>query len=398
MSLLLVYNPVCGSSSGREIAEQEVLPLLAKHGIVPAQVAGTQYAGHAGILVLEFLEKMSPHSDHTIILVSGDGTLHEIINALHERKSSEIPVCTIKLVLVPGGTANALHSSLFPPSPGSETTLSAVHAYLSSSSSLKPLAIAKTIIQAADDSSSTGGRTSILSAVVTSTSLHACILHDAEALRATVPGLDRFKLAAAQNATRWYNAHLRLLPSTRVQSSPVLQYDALLGRFVAAPNADTPVELAGPFAYMLSTVNVDRLEPTFRITPLQRTYPPSPPTTMDVVIVRPQRDPSLSGTGDAQRELFKDKVWAVMGGAYQDGVHIAFAYGAEGKVEPASKGQPVVEYFRVGGWEWIPGDDDERAYLVCADGAILTIPTGGKAVSRVLEGQELGFNISVYSL
>lgn len=366
MPLLVLYNPVSGSSSAQEIVNKQVLPLLKTHGAEPDKVVSTEHAGHAGTIVADFVSAAPEGSDLNLILVSGDGTLHEIVNALYDRTWSAH--LNIKLALVPGGTANALHSSFFPPIPGSETTLSAVHALLGSDSHLTPLALAHTTISASPLSPA-GEQTSVLSSVVISTSLHASILLDAEALRATVPSIERFKLAAAQNATRWYNARLRLLPSPATSDlpsdapAPVLQYVPPLDQFVAAPapvatSADAgptaALELTGPFAYMLSTVNVDRLEPAFRITPLQRAHPPVPPATADIVVVRPTRDPSVKDSSEAEREKFKDKVWATMGGAYQDGAHVRSTYGEDGSIGSTGTGQPVVEYFRAGGWEWIP--------------------------------------------
>ncbi len=157
-----------------------------------------------------------------------------------------------------------------------------------------------------------------------------------------MPGIERFKIAAAQNATTWYRARARLL-------DPVQRYDVTSGAFVALEEQ----ELLGPFAYFLSTVNVDRLEQHFRITPLQRTLPPPHGTqTMDVLIIRPLRDPSLEGKdGEAERERFKERIWGALGGAYQDGAHVHARYtNPDGKAD----GPPMVEYFRVGGWEWIP--------------------------------------------
>lgn len=365
MPLLVVYNPVSGSSSARDIVDKQVLPLLQKHGREPDKVIGTEHSGHAGTIVADFASTATEGSDLQVILVSGDGTLHEIVNALHDRTWSA--TLNVKLALVPGGTANALHSSFFPPMPGSETTLSSVHALLLDRSPT-PLALARTTISPSVLSPA-GEQTSVLSAVVVSTSLHASILLDAEALRATVPSIERFKLAAAQNATRWYNARLRLLPSSahpELQSdapAPVLQYAPPLDQFIAAPSPaatgegagpTAALELSGPFAYMLSTVNVDRLEPAFRITPLQRDHSPVPPATADVAIVRPTRDPSNKDGSEAEREKFKDKVWAVLGGAYQDGAHVRSTYADDGSISSTGAGQPVVEYFRAGGWEWIP--------------------------------------------
>ncbi|KAI0315535.1 hypothetical protein OF83DRAFT_346993 [Amylostereum chailletii] len=415
MALLVIYNPVCGSSSGQQIAESQVLPLLHKHDKVPDKVVRTESSRHAGEIVVDFVKNAPPDGELTIVLVSGDGTLHDIVNALYtyansrEKKEKAIP--QLRLVLVAGGTANALHSSYFPPSglPDSSTLLSSLHSYLSPSSSLTPLTLTRTTILSPSD----GEITSIVSAVVTSTSLHASILHDAEELRPSIPSLDRFKVAAEKNATRWYHArlHLHSAPSASTLGthapvpSPILQYDPTKDVFVPVVSTSSEndssssqvLELEGPFSYMLTTVNVDRLEPTFRISPLHRSHPPLSPQTTDVVVVRPLRDPSLDNESEESRSSFKAKVWGALGGAYQDGAHVKLRYGANGELAREGEGETVVECFRAGGWEWIPDAEDEKAHLVCADGTIVTIPAGGKAVSRVLSSADVGFDAVVYA-
>ena len=350
MPLIVVYNPVSGDRNGAQLATDTILPLLTSHGLTPDKVAATEHAGHAGPLLLSYINGLTPPERAegiTLVLVSGDGTLHEIVNALHgARAEQDGPFPSLRIVLIPGGTANALHATFFPPSSSSSAEpalLSSLLAFLSPSTPrLVPLTLALTTIPGT--AAPPGG---VVSAVVTSTSLHAAILHDSEALRASVPGVERFKMAAAQNATTWYRARARLL-------GPVQRYDVAADKFVALEEEEEQRELLGPFAYFLSTVNVDRLEPLFRISPLQRTLPPPHGTqTMDVLVVRPLRDPELEGKdGEAERERFKEKVWGVFGRAYQDGAHIHARYASlDGKTDG---GPPVVEYFRVGGWEWIP--------------------------------------------
>ncbi|KAH9174251.1 hypothetical protein EDB89DRAFT_1954009 [Lactarius sanguifluus] len=334
MPLIVVYNPVCGDRKGARLTTETVLPLLTSRGLTPHKVAATEHAGHAGTLLLSYINGLAPPERAegiTLILVSGDGTLHEIVNALYG--------------------ARAEKDSSFP-------SLRIV---------LKGLASFRS--------------------VVTSTSLHAAILHDSEALRASVPGIERFKIAAAQNATTWYRARARLL-------EPVQRYDVASGAFVTL--AEEQQELLGPFAYFLSTVNVDRLEQHFRIAPLQRSLPPPHGTqTMDVLIIRPLRDPSLEGKdGEAEREGFKDRIWGALGGAYQDGAHVHARYAnPDGKKD----GPVVVEYFRVGGWEWIPEEDDEKAHLLCADGTIFHAQKGGKISSNVLARTAHDLDIAVYA-
>lgn len=118
-------------------------------------------------------------------------------------------------------------------------------------------------------------------------------MHDSESLRATIPGIDRFKVAAKQNSTKWYNSHAKLLP---IASLGVVQlYDPESKIFRDHPDADEDdpiVDLHGPFVYFVSTVNVDRLEPAFRITPLAKDITPSE-ATCDIVVIRPFEDPTV---------------------------------------------------------------------------------------------------------
>jgi diacylglycerol kinase family enzyme len=351
MPLLVIYNPACGDHSAANLTTGTILPLLAAHDIVPDKVIATEHVGHAGTLLLSYVDGLTPATRTegiTLVLISGDGTLHEIVNALQSaRAKREDPFPSLRIVLIPGGTANAMHSTFFPPSSAEESTrLASLLSFLSATPRLVPLTFAHTSISPPVLPDAGDGDNGVVSIVVTSTALHAAILHDSEALRETVPGVERFKLAAAQNTTTWYRARARLL-------GPVQRYDIITDALVHVDEKEESLELQGPFAYFLSTVNVDRLEPLFRIAPLQRAMPPPPGAlTMDVLVVRPLRDPSLAGkAGEEERERFKERIWSAIGGAYQDGAHIRARYDTQdGKAD----GPPIVEYFRVKGWEWIP--------------------------------------------
>lgn len=367
MPLIVIYNPASGDRTAAKLTTDTIIPLLATHHVTPDKVAATKYVGHAGELVLSYLDSLAPSTPTepiTLVLVSGDGTLHEIVNALHSARSRrEASFPSLRIVPIPGGTANALHSTFFPPSSSSteSTLLAPLLSFLSATPRLVPLSFAHVTISSSPpalrnphkfpvtaESRSASSDVDVISVVVTSTALHAAILHDSEALRASVPGIERFKLAAEQNTTTWHRARLNLLP-------PVQQYDANTGAFIdliREEEVGESMELVGPFAYFLSTVNVDRLEPLFRITPLQRTIPPPPGAhTMDILAVRPFLDTSLEGRCDEEtRERFKDKIWGVVNAAYQDGAHIKARHDSP----DGTKGMPVVEYYRVGGWQWIP--------------------------------------------
>lgn len=190
----------------------------------------------------------------------------------------------------------------------------------------------------------------------------------------------RFKIAAERNAKKWFKARVKLLPSA-TQSSPEI-YDPSSQSFVPFPGFDKRNSfLEGPFAYFLSTINVDRLEPAFLVTPLSRSIP-APAGSTDIVIIRPQRNPNFKEDTKEEREAFAAKTWEVMGGAYKEGAHIGIRY-PTGAGESEEKGPLVVEYFRCGGWEWHPDEEDEDAHLVCTDGLISKIEKGGWAECRV---------------
>ncbi|KAF8197381.1 ATP-NAD kinase-like domain-containing protein [Pholiota molesta] len=372
---LVLANPVCGDATAPAFLGEHVLPLLAANNVPVLAVVTTTSADHAPALVAQHLDASA--APLTVVLASGDGTLHDIISALP-------PARPVHFVLVPCGTANALYASLFPPTTPADSDphyrLQSVRAFIDRKPPTR-LSLASTTLSAPG----VGDKSVSVSAVVVSTSLHASILHDSEALRAEHPGIERFKIAAQQNSTKWYNARLTLTPAP---AQPAVQiYDPAADAFVPHPDApaanDTPLTLSGPFVYFLSTINVDRLEPAFRIAPLARAHPA--PSTCDVVVIRPLRAPNVHADTPAARAAFAATTWAVLTAAYQDGAHVRLKYAVDGEGLPApdAEGAFVVEYLRCGGWEWVPDADDEAAHFVCADGAVSSIPVHGSAVCAI---------------
>ncbi|KDR81362.1 hypothetical protein GALMADRAFT_59583 [Galerina marginata CBS 339.88] len=355
--LVSIINPVCGHSDAAQFFAAHVLPLLTPPDLL---VVHTTAKGHAETVLRDLPDPL------TVVLCSGDGTLQEIITALAPRP--------VTFVLVPCGTANALYASLFPPTKDHDPVdykLKSLHAFIRKSTPVH-LSLASTALF-----SPAGSVQAALSSVVVSTSLHASILHHSEALRQSHPGIERFKIAAQQNSSKWYNGRVNLVPPPSLGHVQV--YDPKSNTFV--PHTQS-THLDGPFIYFLSTVNVDRLEPEFRISPLARAIPP-PPSTCDIVILRPLRDPSTPEDTPQSRLSFVEKTWKVLGAAYQDGAHVRLTYNQDGQILPDGDGPPVIEYFRCAGWEWFPDDQDQDAHLVCADGAILHIPEHGHAVCSV---------------
>ncbi|KAJ3884139.1 hypothetical protein GG344DRAFT_60780, partial [Lentinula edodes] len=90
------------------------------------------------------------------------------------------------------------------------------------------------------------------------------------------------------------------------------------------------VDLYGPFAYFLSTVNVDRLEPAFRITPLVKDIPSANDASCDLVAIRPFSSPVVSIDTPEARVNFVSILWDTL--QYQNGNHVNLRYDEEGKV------------------------------------------------------------------
>ncbi|KAF9532441.1 ATP-NAD kinase-like domain-containing protein [Crepidotus variabilis] len=352
MMVSVVINPVCGHKDGLDFYSTHVANKFPEN---------TKYTTNQD---LQFLLNDKPE---TIVVASGDGTLHEIINYLAAGGH-----LNVAFVLLPCGTANALYASLFSSSSLDQSTpeyrLQSLNAYLQQKAP-KHLSLATTSI----------AFQSTIASVVVSTSLHASILHDSEALREQHPGIERFKIAAQQNSTKWYKSVVKL---SATASSPVQVYDSISNSFINHPDANPDLTLQGPFVYFLSTFNVDRLEPAFRIAPLMRSIPPTGPSC-DVVIVRPLRDPSITSDTPEARAAFQAKTWKILTEAYQDGAHVRLKYNHSGELSEDGEGITAVEYLRCGGWEWIPDSNDSDAHLVCADGAILNIPQGGKSACTI---------------
>jgi hypothetical protein len=186
--------------------------------------------------------------------------------------------------------------------------------------------------------------------------LHASILDIAESLRSEHPGIERFKIAAGQSITQWSQARL-------IVKHPHEVYDPVATSFKQGiVTNDSEEGIVGPFAYFLTTTNVDRLEQEFRIAPLATSIPVTlEDGWMEVVIIRPSRDPSIGKDGlQSQDEVIRQKFAATtmqaLWSAYKDGSHVSLGYDASGKViDTAESGdKAVVEYLRVKEWEWIP--------------------------------------------
>jgi len=100
--VVLTYNPFSGNGRGKR--EFTVAMNVFKKANVEVKVIQTEYARHATKLANEF--------DFTgfdaFVVIGGDGTFHEFITGLMERKDSKL----IPIGLIAGGTGNSVLTSL----------------------------------------------------------------------------------------------------------------------------------------------------------------------------------------------------------------------------------------------------------------------------------------------
>ncbi|KAF8602673.1 hypothetical protein BDV93DRAFT_494255 [Ceratobasidium sp. AG-I] len=396
--MLVISNPNSGYKTGPQFIYNFVIPLLNKHNVA-FTLQSTNAPGHAGELAKEYLNTLSNAKSAVVLVSGGDGTIHEVINALYADLTSSDPKPPtwpeLQLILVNSGTANALYYSIYPlvagPNvlrfvnetlPGADidaaSRLQSVVAYLTQAGSTRPLALARNTVFKQDGST----KQSLLSVVVASTALHANLLHTSEDLRATMPGVERYTEAAKLNLDKWSHAKARLTSSSK--DLPVSIYDPSLDKFVECSSD----QLDGPFAYFLSTLNVDRLESGFVIAPLASKIKPGP-HTIDVVVIRPLRSPQVKGDTAEARQQFARTLMGSMGAA-RSATHTHIRYpkdpNSETNVSGDEDGPLLIEYYRCSGWEWAPENGSRDASYVCVDGTILELEEGDWAKSECITG------------
>ena len=259
------------------------------------------------------------------------------------------------LICRPFGTANALYYSLFPPESLLTPLTSVLSPYYSLVSSLRRSTAnsfpPKSLILA-HNSFSDGTIPKVITSVVTSAALHASILLDAEELRESHPGVERFKIAAMKNVTTWWDGRLILQDASLY--NPATKSFLPIESSAEGSDSKNKGELVcdGPFSYFVSAL-VDRFEPNFIVAPLRSAADPTTPS-IDIVLIRPLRDTFTQSllddgrtTPEAVREQFVKRIWGCTGGMYDGGKHVDMRF--EGGDEDL-----VVEYYRCGSYTWTP--------------------------------------------
>ncbi|GAA6053396.1 hypothetical protein JCM3770_002303 [Rhodotorula araucariae] len=368
-----------------------------------------------------------------LVVVGGDGTVHEVLNGLllDDAGGGELSEVAgrVEVVLIPAGTANALYHHLFPPESPSYPSASPAAPFYSLLSFLRsrvpqcatpadtPVPALLPVPLALNTLPSTPAT---LTTVVSSCALHAALLHDAEALRASHPGLDRFKLAAQANVKRWWHGTLRLRGNVR-------RYDPAARAWVPAADSgndgdgggegDDETSVTGPWAYLVCAL-VSRFEPAFVVAPFRSPLSPLAPSrddaaaaagrggsggraSLDVVAIRPLRHgPTAAleraGRSSDAREGFVARVWGVTAGMYDGGRHVDQVYGADEAQGEDDGKRAVCDVWRAEEVEWVPDadPDDLKSRLVCLDGALHDLGAkGGTLRVQAVGGDSRGVSV-----
>ncbi len=184
----------------------------------------------------------------TIVLLSGDTSIHEFINSLRSNKTDKTKLF---LSVIPTGTGNALASSLGYPNP-----VTAIKAFFRGNNN--PLNIPK--VEFSSGSYDLGTKSSITDLrwiVVVSWGFHAALVADSSSSEYSKLGTQKFKIAAEKNLSR-----------DQIYKGTVDFKGSQITSLTEPPKTDqlNDVHLPGPHSYLLIT-NVSNLEEKFIISP-----------------------------------------------------------------------------------------------------------------------------------
>lgn len=105
--LLIIINPFGGKGHGKKIWNK--VKYLYDVSMFDYDVLYTQYKNHA----YEIVYNLENNKYYGVICCSGDGLLHEVVNALmHRNKSNSTKCLNIIVGIIPAGSGNALAKSL----------------------------------------------------------------------------------------------------------------------------------------------------------------------------------------------------------------------------------------------------------------------------------------------
>lgn len=103
--IIVLYNPISGAGVAKKLVDNMVEPVLRLSGC-KYTIQATEYRGYA----IEYMLKLDPESCDGVLIVGGDGLVHEVVTGYFRRP--DIEKIDVTLGLVPCGTANAMAHEL----------------------------------------------------------------------------------------------------------------------------------------------------------------------------------------------------------------------------------------------------------------------------------------------
>lgn len=381
LTVIISTSPGGGGRSKAEVLYKSLVrPVLKEIGLFESS-AGEPESSSPGYNVIyttsqdsikEFIVKKfhTPHVSHsqrpnqTLLLLSGDTSLFEVLNCLPHPIPPSLP--KLHLSLLPTGTGNALCSSIYlqyhPLSSlllGSPHNLPLFHTRFSPDSLL--------LSQSGKHPIPNGG---LYGAVVLSWAFHASLVADSDApsYREKYPGTQRFQVAARENLTPLPHLYNGRISVQRRQNGP---WEDL--------QKELPEEDRG-YWYFLATL-VSRLEATFLINPLGE------PLDGKLRVVHFAKLPAPAGAAMEAHTVSAKSVIQAMDAAYDQGKHVGLLgveYEGDG-VEGIRVQVDEEDYVPEG--EGAVERGKERWRRICIDGAIVELQKGGWVeIKRIPEG------------
>ena len=105
-NLLILINPASGTGDAPKKAD--VVRPLFEHSGIPFNIQATTHAGHAH----QIAQSTPLHTPTSIVCISGDGLLYEVINGLMTRTDWAEAVRHVTLGIIAGGSGNGLAKSI----------------------------------------------------------------------------------------------------------------------------------------------------------------------------------------------------------------------------------------------------------------------------------------------
>ncbi|RAL04389.1 diacylglycerol/lipid kinase family protein [Aspergillus ibericus CBS 121593] len=337
-SMDIIVSTTSGTGTGASFFNNILRPLLSHLGVNEYKTHETQSTQTITELCnAKFIPRASERLPQTIILLSGDGGLTDMIDAFHSTLDSLTVPPTI--ALIPIGTGNAMANSLgllACPAAGLVALLRGTPASIPTfAAEFSPGARyiidegrqRVPILRMSDD-----GHPRVYGGVVASWGMHAALVADSDTLEYRKFGADRFKLAAKEI----------LYPSDGTEPHKFRGAVTLFKKDNQTQSKHEELLRRKEHMYVLASL-VSNLEKDFMISPLSR--------PLDGRLWMVHFGP-----------MSPSSVMQVMTSAYQRGQHV---------------GNESISYEEIEGFRIELGELDERWRRICIDGKIIIVETGG---------------------